>query len=262
MRTTSALGLALALGLTVPVLAAGDAMPPKEAEWSFDGPFGTYDRAALQRGFQVYKEVCAACHGLKRVAFSALDDPGGPGFTEAEMKAIAAGYRIPADPNDQGEIFDENGERLTRPGIPADRFPDPYPNENAARANNNGALPPDLSVIVKARLGGPDYVYSLLTGYQDPPAGVTMRAGMNYNPYFSGGQIAMAQPLFPNSVTYADGTEPTVGQMAHDVVTFLSWAAEPKMEARKRLGFQAMLYLALFAGLLYLAYRRIWSGLH
>jgi len=239
------------------------ALEPKEINWSFDGPFGHYDRASLQRGYQVYKEVCSACHSLKRIAFRNLSDPGGPGFTEAEVKALAAGVKVPAEPNDQGRTYDDSGVRLTRAGIPADYFPSPFENEKAARAMNNGALPPDLSVIVKAREGGPNYVYSILTGFGQPvPGTMHMQPNMNYNPYFAGNQIAMPPPLKDNIVTYTDGTKATVDQMARDVVTFLSWAAEPKMEERKQLGFGVMIYLIVFAGLLYLAYDRIWHSKH
>ena len=174
IRFTLAAGF---VGLALPAMAQNapidtTRLPVKSVDFSFEGPFGTYDRAALQRGFQVYKEVCSACHGLDHIAFHNLDEAGGPGFTEAQAKAIAAGYKIPADPDDKGEIMDEKGERLTRPGILADYFPAPFPNENAARANNNGALPPDLSMVVKASVVGPQYVYSIITGFhQTPPHG-------------------------------------------------------------------------------------------
>ena len=165
--------IALALGISLCAAASAEdtslPLPIKHVQWSFEGPFGTYDQAALQRGFQIYKEVCSACHSLNLVAFHDLAAPGGPGFTEAQAKAIAAGYKIPAPPNDQGEVFDSNGNRLTRPGILADHFPPPFPNEEAARTANGGALPPDLSLIIKARAGGPDYVYSILTGFSQKP---------------------------------------------------------------------------------------------
>jgi ubiquinol-cytochrome c reductase cytochrome c1 subunit len=239
------------------------ALPVKEIKWSFEGPFGMYDRASLQRGFQVYKEVCSACHSLKRVAFHNLNDPGGPSFTEAEVKALAAGFKVPAEPNDQGLTYDDSGQRLTRPGTPADYLPGPFENDKAARVANNGALPPDLSVIIKAREGGPDYVYSILTGFNLPmPATERMAANMNYNPYFPGHQIAMPPPLSDGMVTYADGTKATIDQMARDVVAFLSWAAEPKMEERKQLGFAVMIYLVVLSGLLYLSYQRVWRGKH
>src|ERR1700733_14587998 len=182
----------VALTGTAQVQNSTDALPPKSVAFSFEGPFGTYDRAALQRGFQIYKEVCSACHSLNRIAFHNLDEPGGPGFSEAQAKAIAAGYKIPAEPNDKGEIFDENGVRLTRPGTLADAFPGPFANEEAARANNGGALPPDLSMIVKAREGGPQYVYSIITGFHEKtPAGFTVTEGKYFNPYFEGWNIGM-----------------------------------------------------------------------
>jgi len=262
--------LALTLGLMFAASGANAAidtspLPPKQPGWSFDGPFGMYDRASLQRGFQVYKEVCSACHSLNRVSFHALSsDNGGNGFfTDPQVKAIAAGYKVPAGPNDKGETVDANGTPLTRPGIPADHFPPPFANEQAARTANNGALPPDLSIITKARAGGPDYVYSIVTGFhQKPPAGFTVLPNKYYNPYFNGWNISMPPPLSANQVTYSDGTKATVEQMAHDVVTFLSWAAEPTMENRKRIGFGVMLFLIAFAGLLYLSYRRVWADIH
>jgi len=237
--------------------------PVKSVDFSFEGPFGTYDRAALQRGFQVYKEVCAACHGLDHIAFHNLDEEGGLGFTEAQAKAIAAGYKMPADPNDKGEIFDDKGTRLTRPGILADKFPNPFPNEEAARANNGGALPPDLSMIVKAREGGPQYVYSIVTGFgMTPPKGYTLPAGKYFNPYFEGWNISMPPPLADNAVTFSDGTKATVDQEAHDVVTFLAWASDPKMEERKRMGFAVLIFLVVLSGLLFAAYRKVWADAH
>ncbi|HEX3653884.1 MAG TPA: cytochrome c1 [Rhizomicrobium sp.] len=262
--------LALTLGLLLAASGAHAAIdtspvPPKHPGWSFDGPFGMYDRASLQRGFQVYKEVCSACHSLNRVSFHALSsDSGGDGFfTEPQVKAIAAGYRVPAGPNDKGQTVDASGNPLMRPGIPADHFPPPFANEEAARTANNGALPPDLSIITKARAGGANYVYSIVTGFhQTPPAAFKVMPNKYYNPYFNGWNISMPPPLAPNQVTYSDGTKATVEQMAHDVVTFLSWAAEPTMEDRKRIGFGVMLFLIAFAGLLYLSYRRVWADIH
>lgn len=267
MRKSLSLGLAFATLLSTGVLASesgvGAPRPPKDVSFSFDGPFGTYDRAALQRGFQVYKEVCSACHSLNRVAFHALADEGGPGFTEAQAKAIAAEYKIPAGPNDAGETVDAEGNPLTRPGILADHFPPPFPNDAAARTANNGALPPDLSIIVKARKGGARYIYSLLTGFgETPPKDFKVIEGKYYNPYFPGWNISMPPPLNANSVTYSDGTKATVEQEAHDVTTFLTWAAEPKMEERKRIGFGVMMFLVAFAGVLYLAYRKMWAEVH
>ncbi|HWU25204.1 MAG TPA: cytochrome c1 [Rhizomicrobium sp.] len=266
-----ALGLSLAALLGFAGTAAAQAvstlppLPPKDTQWSFDGPFGHYDRAALQRGFQVYKEVCSACHSLNRVAFHTLDEPGGPGFAEEQAKAIAAGYKIPAEPSDQnhGQLFDSSGNRLTRPGTLADYFPPPFPNEQATRAANNGALPPDLSIIVKARAGGPSYVFSILTGFgQTPPVGFKVLPGKFYNPYFDGRNISMPPPLTDGSVTFSDGTPSDVEHEAQSVVTFLAWAAEPKMEERKELGFGVIIFLLLLSGLFYLSYRRIWHDKH
>ena len=238
-------------------------LPPRNGNFSFEGPFGTFDRAALQRGFQVYREVCSACHSLRHIAFRNLADEGGPGLTADQVRALAAAYRVPAGPNEQGQTVDANGQPLMRPASPSDYVPPPFPNEQAARASNNGSLPPDLSLIVKARVGGPDYVYSVLTGYgQQPPAGVTVGSGRFYNPYFRGIQISMPPPLNPDSVTYADGTMATVEQQARDVVTFLSWAADPKMEERKRTGFSVMIFLIVLTSLLYFSYQRVWYGQH
>jgi len=235
--------------------AAGAYKEPRDVAWGWEGPFGTFDRAALQRGFQVYTQVCAACHGLKYVKYRNLGDDGGPGFSAAEVKAIAAQYQVTDGPNEDGDMFE-------RPALPKDAFIEPFENEQIARLANNGAYPPDLSLMTKARDGGADYLYSLLVGYEDAPADLTMQPGMNYNPYFSGKQIAMAQPLYADSVEYADGTQASVDQMAKDVVTFLHWAAEPKLEARKRTGFSVMTFLVILAGLLYFTQRKIWSDQH
>jgi cytochrome c1 len=265
-----ALGIALAAGLALGFTGAALAqevnthrLPPKKEEFEFEGPFGHYDRAALQRGFQVYKEVCGACHVLKHVAFRNLHDEGGPEFSEAQAKGIAAGYKVPAEPNDKGETTDDKGEVLTRPAILADYFPPPFPNDNATRANNNGALPPDLSLIIKARAHGPQYVYSILTGFKEKmPAGFTVTKDKHFNPYFEGWNISMPPPLNDNGVTYADGTKATIDQQAKDVVTFLSWASEPKMEQRKRMGLSVLIFLVVFAAVLFGAYRRVWADAH
>jgi cytochrome c1 len=239
------------------------ALPPKKMAWSFDGPFGVYDRAALQRGFQVYKEVCSNCHSLSRIAFRNLADAGGPGFSPEQVAALAAGYKVAAEPNDQGKTTDDMGQPLTRAAVASDYFPPPFPNEKATRAAMNGALPPDLSLIVKAREGHQDYVYSILTGFgQKPPPNEKMARGMKYNPYFPRHQIAMPPPLANGSVTFADGTPNTIDQEAHDVVTFLAWASEPRMEERKRTGFNVILFLVAFSTLMYFTYRRIWHGRH
>jgi ubiquinol-cytochrome c reductase cytochrome c1 subunit len=234
----------------------------RHVNWPHNGPFGTYDRASLQRGFQVYKEVCAACHGLTRVALRTLGEAGGPGFTEPEVRALAAQYMVPAGPNEQGQTTDENGQPLMRAATPADYFPAPFANEAAARAANGGSAPPDLSLITKARLGGEDYLYSLLTGYTQPPANLQIGAGRYYNAYFPGHQIAMPPPMRANQVTYADGTPATLDQMARDVTNFLAWAAEPKMEERKATGLSVLIFLFGFATLLYLSYRKVWHGHH
>lgn len=231
---------------------------PEKIAWSWQGPFGTFDRQQLQRGYQVYKEVCAACHSAKLLSFRNLAQPGGPEFTEAQAKAIAAGVQVSAL-NDIGEMVD-------RPATLADRFPSPYPNDRAARAANNNALPPDLSVIVKARAHGidaegPDYIHALLVGYSEPPPGKTVLEGLYYNPYFEGHQIAMPPPLSSDGqVTWPDGNPPaTKDQMSRDVVAFLTWAADPHMEARKQLGVKVVLFLVLVCVLLFFAYKRQWK---
>ena len=230
---------------------------PRDIAFSFDGPLGTYDRQQLQRGFQVYKEVCASCHGLNFVAFRNL---GELGYGEEEVKAIATQWQIEVP-----SIDPKTGEASTRKALPADRFPSPYPNEVAARAANNNALPPDLSLITKARHGGASYVYSLLTGYQNPPASLPAESrpgqGLHFNPYFPNLNIAMPPPLSGDGqVTYADGTNPTRDQIAKDVAAFLAWTAEPRLENRNRAGLATLIFL-LFATLLaYIAYQNIWHG--
>lgn len=249
-----------AAGLVASALAVPPAAPASAAEgvaieaqdWSFDGAFGTFDRAALQRGFQVYQNVCASCHGLKYVAYRNLAQLG---YSEDEIKAVAAEKQVTDGPNDEGEMFE-------RPGLPSDRFVSPFPNDNAARFANRGALPPDLSLIVDARAGGADYLYGLLVGYQDAPAGVTVPDGMYYNTGFAGHQIAMPPPLFPDGVTYGDNTPATVAQQARDVTTFLAWASEPNLEQRKRAGVMTVLFLLVFTGLLYATKRKIWAAVH
>jgi ubiquinol-cytochrome c reductase cytochrome c1 subunit len=240
-------------------------LPPQSVHWSFEGPFGMYDRAQLQRGFQVYKEVCSACHSLNRVSFDDLsDENGGTGmFTLAQAKAIAASYKVPAGPNDKGETTDASGQPLMRAGILADHFPAPFANDEAARTANGGALPPDQSLLVKARDGGPQYIYSIVTGDgTHPPAGFKVTDGKYYDPYFAGRNIGMPPPLRDDSVTYTDGTKATVDQEAKDVVAFLSWASEPKLEERHQLGFGVMLFMFLLSGMLYLSYRKLWKDQH
>jgi cytochrome c1 len=264
MRFALPLGLTLAVVSSAPALAAvGDQMPLKHVEWSFEGPLGTFNRADLQHGFQVYKEVCSACHSLNRVAFHTLSEEGGPGFTDPQMKAIAAAYKIPAGPNDKGETVDDKGQPLMRSGIPSDYFPAPFANEDAARAANGGALPPDLSIIVKARPGGPDYVYSIISGFgQKPPPGFKVTEGKYYNPYFIGWNIAMPPPLTDNQVTFADGAPAKIEDEAKAVVTFLSWTSEPHLEDRHRMGLGVMVFLIVLSGLLYFSYRRVWKDAH
>jgi cytochrome c1 len=261
---TLSLGIAIGLLASTPGFAIDTKrLEPKDEKFSFEGPFGTYDRGALQRGYQVYKEVCAACHSANHLAFHNLAEPGGPGFTEAQAKALATAAKVPAEPNDKGETTDDKGVPLMRSATLADKFPSPFPNEQAARANNSGALPPDLSMIVKAREGGPQYVYSILTGFHGtPPHGFKVTEGKYFNPYFEGWNITMPPPLAANSVTYSDGTKATIEQEAHDVVTFLTWAGEPKMEERKQLGFGVLIFLVVLAGLLFAAYRRVWKDAH
>lgn len=233
------------------VAHAAKAVTPPQQEWSHKGLFGTYDRGALQRGFLVYKQVCSACHGMEQLAYRHLE---GIGFTDAQIRALAADYRVMDGPNDEGEMFE-------RPAVPSDRFVRPFPNPQAARFANNGAYPPDMSLIVKGRHYGEDYIYALLTGYTDAPDGVTLMPGMNWNEYFAGNQIAMANVLFDGAVEYTDGTEATKHQMARDVTQFLAWASEPKMEVRKQMGVKVILFLSIFAFIMYLVKRKVWSDI-
>lgn len=289
MRDAAAV-LLLAAAVSSPAAAAESAAheePIQRQIWSFAGFRGQLDTAQLQRGFQIYKEVCSACHSLKRVAFRNLSEPGGPEFPEAAVKKLAAEWQnqIP-EMNDAGEIAGKGGELLKRPAKPSDPILGPFLNDNAARAAMNGALPPDLSIVVKARSvhrdvnwavhpflmlgdivsgyqeGGADYVYALLTGFSDPPAGTALIPGMYYDKAFPGHQIAMPPPLSDDAVSYQDGTKGTVDNYARDVVAFLSWTADPSLNQRKRIGWQVMLYLLVTTVLLYLAKKRIWSKLH
>lgn len=235
------------------VHAAGAAVDLLNKDWPHAGIFGKFDKAAAQRGFQVYREVCSGCHSLDFVAFRNLADLG---FSEDEVKALAAEYTVVDGPDDEGEMFE-------RPGKPFDYIPGPYPNANAARAANGGAYPPDLSLMAKARANGTNYLYSLLQGYSDePPADVEVSEGMNYNAYFPGHQIAMAQPLYEEAVEYADGAATTLEQHASDIATFLTWTAEPKLEERKGMGLKAMIFLIILTGLFYATKRKIWSDMH
>ncbi|MGX1199014.1 cytochrome c1 [Parvibaculum sp.] len=236
-----------------PASAASEAHEPEAIDWSFNGPFGTYDRSQLRRGFKVFKEVCATCHSAHMLKFRDLAAKGGPEFTKAQAKVIAAEYTI--------EELNGSGDMEERPRLPKDPFPSPYDNPEQAAAAL-GVAPPDLSVMAKAREGGPDYIHALLTGYQDPPAGREMAPGSHYNPYFPGGAIAMPPPLFADQVEYEDGTPTTLDQESQDVAAFLMWVAEPKLEQRHEMGFQVMLYLIALAGILYFATRKVWSDVH
>ena len=225
---------------------------PIKVNWSFKGLTGKFDRASLQRGFQVYKEVCSSCHSMQYLSYRNLGETGGPEFSEAEVKAIAASIEIEDGPDSQGEMF-------TRPGRPSDKFKSPYPNENASIAANGGAYPPDMSVLVKARPDGSNYIYSVLVGYEEPPSGMVLDDGVYYNKYMIGNKIKMSAPLSDGIVEYSDGTEATVDQMAKDVTTFLSWAAEPELEERHRTGVKVIIYLILLTLLVYLSMKKIWS---
>ncbi len=231
---------------------AADKVEYLKTEWSFKGPFGKFDRAALQRGYQVYNEVCSSCHSMKYLSYRNLVQRGGPEFSEAQAKAIAASFEVKDGPNADGEMF-------MRPGRLSDKFVMPYENEKAAQAANGGAYPPDMTVLVKARGGGVDYIYSLLQGYEDPPAGVTLDDGVYYNKFMYGNKIKMSNQLSDGLVEYSDGTDATVEQMAKDVTTFLMWTAEPHLETRHRMGFKAIVYLIILTVLVYFSMKKIWS---
>ena len=273
---SAAVGLLLA-ALPLTAQAAGERVEPPALSWSFSGPFGKFDRAQLQRGYKIYKEVCANCHSASLLKFRNLSQPGGPEFTPGQVTALAATYQIKDGPNEAGEMFE-------RPGRPADAFPSPFPNEQAARSANGGAYPPDMSVLAKARTyergfprfvfdiftqyqeQGPDYIAALLTGYKDPPPeGVTLQPGQYYNTYMPGHLIAMPNVLNDGQVEFPKGPDgqpqvpETAKQYAKDVTAFLMWAAEPHLEARKRLGLQVMLFLLIFGGLLYYTKKKVWS---
>ena len=223
-----------------------------KTDWSFKGLFGKFDRGSLQRGYQVYTEVCSSCHSMKYVSYRNLAEKGGPEFSEEQAKAIAASFEVTDGPNADGDMFD-------RPGKLSDKFVMPYDNVKAAQAANGGAYPPDMSVLVKARGGGANYIYSLLQGYEDPPIGVTLDEGVHYNKYMYGNKIKMSNPLSNGLVEYADGTEATVEQMSKDITTFLMWTAEPHLESRHRMGFKAIVYLIILTILVYFSMKRIWS---
>lgn len=267
----------MAAAAAAPALAAGHPLEPEKIHWSFNGPFGKFDQAQLQRGYKVYREVCSSCHSMKLVSFRNLGDKGGPFYNEKYpnsndnpwVKAIAKEFEV-------ADIDSETGDAIKRPATSADRFPSPFPNEAAARASNGGAFPPDMSLLAKARTGGPDYIHAIVTGYKNPPAGLKVGPGQHYNPYMPGdlaaywsgdhahvppgGFIAMAPPLTEGGMTFDDGTKATIDQQARDVSAFLMWAAEPKLEERKQTGFAVMIYLILFAGLLYASYRKVWKN--
>jgi len=247
----------LTAAATVLVLGSGSAKAAEGAaipdhDWSFEGIFGTFERHELQRGFQVYREVCSGCHGLRLIAFRNI---AALGYDEEAIKTLAAEYTFTDGPDDQGEMYE-------RAGLPSDYFPSPFANDKAAAAANNGAAPPDLSLIAKARKGGPDYTRALLMGYEEPPAGAELPEGASYNRFFPGNQIAMPPPLSEDAVEYADGTPATVEQMATDVAAFLMWAAEPNLEERKAMGLKVLIFLVVFTGVLYAAKRKIWADLH
>jgi ubiquinol-cytochrome c reductase cytochrome b/c1 subunit len=270
--TAIALAVAGALFASSTQNARAEEIPPSQ-KWSFAGPFGKYDRGALQRGLKIYKEVCSNCHGLSYIAFRNLADPGGPGYSAAQAAAFASEYKIKDGPNDQGDMFE-------RPGRLADYFPSPFANDQAARAANGGGLPPDLSLIAKARSyergfpwfiidffsqfqeQGPNYVAAVLQGYEKKPANFTLPEGNYYNKYFPGHAIKMPQPLANGQVTFDDGSPATLEQYAKDIATFLMWAAEPQMEARKRLGLQVFVFLILFTGLMYFTKKKVWADAH
>ena len=255
-RLKTSLAAAILAGMvaipTGGALAAGEGTPVPDRSWSFSGVFGTFDKASLQRGLQVYKQVCSGCHALDYVAYRNLEALG---YNEDEIKALAAEYTKIDGPNDEGEMFE-------RPARPADKFARPFPNDQAARYANGGALPPDLSQIVKARPNGSNYVMALLVGYEDPPTNVEPAIGQYYNKYFPGHLIAMPPPLYPDGLTFDDGTPATVEQQAEDVTVFLTWASHPDMDERKTAGVMTILFLIVFTGLLYATKRKIWANVH
>ena len=223
-----------------------------KVDWSFKSFFGKFDRASLQRGYQVYTEVCASCHSMKYLSYRNLAEKGGPEFSEEEAKNFASQFEVIDGPNSDGEMF-------TRAAKLSDKFVKPYNNDQEAKNANGGAYPPDMSVLVKARKGGADYIYSVLLGYEDPPADIKLDEGVYYNKYMYGNKIKMASPLSDGIVEYSDGTKATQKQMAKDVVTFLMWSAEPHLESRHRVGFKVIIYLLVLTILVYFSMKRIWS---
>ena len=223
-----------------------------KVKWSFKSLTGKFDRASLQRGFQVYKEVCSSCHSMQYLSYRNLGEPGGPEFSIEEVGAIAASVEIDDGPDNQGEMF-------VRPGRPSDKFKSPYPNVNAATAANGGAYPPDMSVLVKARPGGADYIYSVLMGYEEPPEGMSLDDGVYYNKYMPGNKIKMSEPISEGIVEYSDGTKSTKEQIAKDVTTFLVWSSEPHLENQHRMGFKVIIYLIILITLVYMSKQKVWS---
>ncbi len=268
-RTLFALLIAgFALSAVAPALAQSEQVPPPRQKWSFAGPFGKYDEAQLQRGFKIYKEVCSNCHSIEMLSFRSLAEPGGPGFSEAQVEAVAGEYKI--------RDIDDLGNSIERAGRPADHFPAPFANEAAAKAANGGTAPPDMSTLAKARgysrgfplwvidmitqyqEQGADYIAALINGFKDPPQGFALPPTGHYNEYFPGHNIAMPPPLQAGQVTYDDGTPTTVEQYGKDVAAFLMWAAEPHLVARKRIGFQVIIFLIVLSGLLYFTKKKVW----
>lgn len=231
---------------------AAEAEHAPKQEWSFNGPFGTYDRGSLQRGFKVYREVCASCHAMDRLHYR---DLSALGYDESQIKAVAGEVTVTDGPNDEGDMYD-------RPGRPGDKFKAPFANRQAAMYANNGAYPPDMSLLAKARHGGPNYIYGILTGYSEAPAGHELLQGQYWNKYMPGHVISMAPPLQDGQIAYDDGTDGTVSQYARDVSHFLMWAAEPHMESRKQTGVMAVLFLLVFAGIMYAVKRKVWTSQH
>ncbi|MEE3000723.1 MAG: cytochrome c1 [Pseudomonadota bacterium] len=240
------------------VRAAGDVAKPSNQSWTTDGPFGYFDRKQLKRGWRVYNEICSSCHSVRLIYYRNLSEIG---FSADEIKEIIADVEVPAGTNEEGETH-KDGELIMRPAKPFDRIFPPYPNDLAARAANDGALPPDLSLMTKARINGANYVHALLTGYKDAPTNFKVSEGMSYNPYFSGSQIAMAAPLEDDAIEYSDGTKATVEQMSKDVTAFLIWTAEPELEDRKRLGIKVIIFLLVLSAMLYAIKRQVWAKLH
>ena len=231
---------------------SAEKVDPIKTDWSFKGITGKFDRASLQRGYQVYTEVCASCHSMNLLSYRNLGEKGGPEFSVDQVKAIAANFEVTDGPNNDGEMF-------TRPGRPSDKFVSPYPNVQAAIAANGETYPPDMSVLVKARKGGADYIYSVLMGYEDPPEGFELDDGVYYNKYMDGQKIKMSKPIADDIVTYLDGTKATESQIAKDVTTFLAWSAEPHLESRHKMGVKVIIFLIIFTLLVYLSMKRLWS---